>query len=483
MPPKKQQSNKSTQKKVQKIVEDKTFGLKNKNKSKKVAQYVATVAANAKLMGKNRKQVKEEDAMKAQRDAVKQGKQDREAELSSLFKAVVDTQKVPQGADPKSVICVHYKAGACSRGKKCKFSHDFEQVRKVAKLDLYSDPRAQERDTIDKWDQGKLESVVNSKADSKISNETQIVCKYFLDAIESLKYGWFWSCPNGDSCKYKHRLPPGFVFKPKKDKKRDDAEEDAEDEKLLLLEEIEDERKKLDLSKCQAVTLQTFLKWRDEKKKKKEADIESKRKDAERKSGGRGLGVLSGRALFQFDPSLFVDDDEAAGGDTYEIQDETEEDLKERQEEEAKEEERLQRERQLREAAGDFEEEKYEEDGEDEEQQGDQQDGEEDGEGEGEGEGQQEEAEEGEEEQPNEEKKKTKTKMEQKQKQTTKEKEKVKVDVDLFLDDDQLPSDEEDEEEQQTQRSKEKEKEKPKEKEKEKTEEKKGGKEGTKKKK
>jgi hypothetical protein len=38
------------QKKVQKIVEDKTFGLKNKNKSKKVQNYVKTVeqqAANA----------------------------------------------------------------------------------------------------------------------------------------------------------------------------------------------------------------------------------------------------------------------------------------------------------------------------------------------------------------------------------------------------------------------------------------------------
>jgi hypothetical protein len=31
------------QKKVQKIVEDKTFGMKNKNKSKKVQQYINTV--------------------------------------------------------------------------------------------------------------------------------------------------------------------------------------------------------------------------------------------------------------------------------------------------------------------------------------------------------------------------------------------------------------------------------------------------------
>ncbi len=36
-------AKKVDQKKVQKIVEDKTFGIKNKNKSKKVQQYISTV--------------------------------------------------------------------------------------------------------------------------------------------------------------------------------------------------------------------------------------------------------------------------------------------------------------------------------------------------------------------------------------------------------------------------------------------------------
>ena len=40
------------------------------------------------------------------------------------------------------------------------------------------------------------------------------ICKYFLDALESNKYGWFWACPNGGTeCKYKHALPPGFTLK------------------------------------------------------------------------------------------------------------------------------------------------------------------------------------------------------------------------------------------------------------------------------
>lgn len=35
------------------------------------------------------------------------------------------------------------------------------------------------------------------------------VCKFFLEAVETNKYGWFWSCPTGDGCIYRHCLPPG----------------------------------------------------------------------------------------------------------------------------------------------------------------------------------------------------------------------------------------------------------------------------------
>lgn len=38
--------------------------------------------------------------------------------------------------------------------------------------------------------------------------------------------------------------------------------------------------------------------------------------EEEKKSGNRGLGALSGKAMFTFDPTLFVDDDAAC--DEYE---------------------------------------------------------------------------------------------------------------------------------------------------------------------
>jgi hypothetical protein len=49
MPPK--VSKKTEQKKKEKIIEDKTFGLKNKNKSKSVQRYIQSVAANVQNTG------------------------------------------------------------------------------------------------------------------------------------------------------------------------------------------------------------------------------------------------------------------------------------------------------------------------------------------------------------------------------------------------------------------------------------------------
>ncbi|CAJ0891148.1 803_t:CDS:2, partial [Entrophospora sp. SA101] len=164
MPPKKtnQQSDKSKQKDKQKIVEDKTFGLKNKKKSAKVQQQIKQIQNQVMQPGNN--------------------------------KALV-----PFGVDPKTVLCQFFKAGQCQKGDKCKFSHDMAVERKSTKIDLYTDARADEakkNDTIDKWDQKKLEEVVTSKHGNP-KTTTDIVCKYFLEAIENQKYGWFWECPNG----------------------------------------------------------------------------------------------------------------------------------------------------------------------------------------------------------------------------------------------------------------------------------------------
>lgn len=45
-------------------------------------------------------------------------------------------------------------------------------------------------DTMENWDEEKLRQVVLSKAGNPRTT-TDIVCKYFIDAIESQKFGWF----------------------------------------------------------------------------------------------------------------------------------------------------------------------------------------------------------------------------------------------------------------------------------------------------
>lgn len=57
---------------------------------------------------------------------------------------------------------------------------------------------------------------------------------------------------------------------------------------------------------------------RKAKKEQERRDaVEAARVAEQKKSGGRGLNALSGRDLFSFDPTLFIDDAEAAGEDDY----------------------------------------------------------------------------------------------------------------------------------------------------------------------
>lgn len=121
--------------------------------------------------------------------------------------------------------------------------------------------------------------------------------------METKKYGWFWKCPSGAECMYQHKLPPGFVLK------SDQPKEEEKEDGPSLEEQIEIERKQLNRATCTMVTPETFAKWKEEQKLKKREKVEEERKLAAKKSGGRGLHALSGRALFEFDPSLFVDDD------------------------------------------------------------------------------------------------------------------------------------------------------------------------------
>ncbi|XP_046992959.1 zinc finger CCCH domain-containing protein 15 homolog [Schistocerca americana] len=314
MPPKAkpaQPSKKTVEKKKEKVIEDKTFGLKNKKgaKQQKFIQQVQHQVKNAGAAKKN-------DELKKQE---KEKKLKEQKEMNMLFKPV-STQKVEKGIDPKSVLCAFFKQGQCTKGDKCKFSHDLSLERKAEKRSMYVDMRDDE-DTMENWDEEKLKEVVEKKhgEQERKMPPTDIICKYFIDALEKSKYGWFWQCPNGTGCIYRHALPPGFVLK--KDKKKEDKKDEISLEDL-----IERERAALG-APLTKITLQTFTTWKKRKlKEKKEAALKEEEKKRIDFKAGRQIG-MSGREMFYFNPELAAADQCEEGDeafDSYNLQEEDE---------------------------------------------------------------------------------------------------------------------------------------------------------------
>jgi hypothetical protein len=110
------------------------------------------------------------------------------------------------------------------------------------------------------------------------------------------------------------------------------------------------------------VNPETFKAWKEKKLKEKEKEVEEKAKESKKVNNGRLFG-LSGRELFKFQPSLFVDglsflflcatnffidlslssvfvclDDDATDATSYEVKEKSEEELKKEQEAQAQEE-------------------------------------------------------------------------------------------------------------------------------------------------
>ncbi|KAK9816691.1 hypothetical protein WJX72_003761 [[Myrmecia] bisecta] len=309
MPPKKgaAKAAKAVDKNVKaakaKAAEDKTFGLKNKNKSNKVRSYVEQV----------QKQVQVNNGPKttAPKDK-KKAELERQKELNELFAVAIKQPKVPPGVDPKSIVCEYFRAGQCTKGFKCKFSHDLNVERKGAKIDLFTDRRGleEEGEGMEDWDQEQLEKVVAEKhGKEKPSNETTIICKFFLDAVERKQYGWFWVCPNGKDCKYRHALPPGYVLKSQMKELLELEKANAKS----IEETIEEERAKVDAKT--PITQETFKAWhqrKTEEKRRSFADTDEERKRR---------GLLTGREIFMQE-GFQAEDDLGAADDWHTREDE-----------------------------------------------------------------------------------------------------------------------------------------------------------------
>ena len=53
---------------------------------------------------------------------------------------------------------------------------------------------------MDDWDQDKLDEVVRQKHGTEKNRPTDIICKFFLDAVEKKTYGWWGRCSLATPC-------------------------------------------------------------------------------------------------------------------------------------------------------------------------------------------------------------------------------------------------------------------------------------------
>ena len=294
--------NKKEAKKVaDKIVEDKTFGLKNKNKSTAVKKYIKGIENVA----RQKVGLEKMDAGEKYREkAEKKKKKEEEAFLNSLYKSVqkVKTveQEIPEGIDPKMIICENYKNGFCELGNKCPFSHDLNLQYNQGTFDIYTDLREAKKTLSIELEVNKIAEQKEQKRGKVPSN---IVCKFFLEAVKRKQYGWKWECPNGDSCHYRHSLPRGYIILTAKEKAQEDM---TQEEYMNLEEQIDIERARIAQNGTK-VTEATFLEW---KKKRDEFRKEEQKEEEEREKKLHMKSKLTGVQLFKKQAELFKDDDD-----------------------------------------------------------------------------------------------------------------------------------------------------------------------------
>ena len=298
MPKKQPQGgNKKAEKKAaEKIIEDKTFGLKNKNKSHAVQKYIKGIESVVK-----KKVGIDIDKQKEFQDKAEKKKQKQEeAFLNSLYKQVTAAkqQEVPEGTDAKTVLCELFKQGKCDLGDKCKFSHDLNIQFNQGTFDIYTDLRDTKKTMSVEYEVNKIAEEKEKKR-GKLC-QSNIVCKYFLDAVKKKVYGWKWECPNGDGCHYKHYLPKGYIMLTDKDKAQ---EEMAMEEYMNLEEQIAAERERISENGIK-VNEATFKEW---KRKRDEFRAQEK----EEKETDQLKSKLTGVQLFKNQSDLFKDDENA----------------------------------------------------------------------------------------------------------------------------------------------------------------------------
>jgi hypothetical protein len=332
-------TKKEVEKKVNKVVEDKTFGLKNKNKSKKVQQYVQQVQ-NVARAAKSGGEVRTADwyaAQEAKRKKEKEEKKQLEKEMLALlgkeYGGMTAKQKKKDEEDKK-------KEEEKKRAEMAaQYEHDFsvpittlDQVFRVdgkATVTRVCGELVFKDNLVSRTKDGTKECVYCKLADGStrlplpvtLIGWTPSTCNVKQGAVVDIRDAV--AMVRGDVVDLEVINGVGTVVEASPSlaehilSMKREAEELRERGGIPIEELIEEQRAKLKSSELTPLTAERFLEWKAKKLKIKQDAKDKERQELEAKHAKSGANVLSGRALFAYDPTLFKDDD--AAEDKYEV--------------------------------------------------------------------------------------------------------------------------------------------------------------------
>mmetsp|Transcript_31853 Transcript_31853/g.55940 ORF Transcript_31853/g.55940 Transcript_31853/m.55940 type:complete len:325 (+) Transcript_31853:102-1076(+) len=266
-------SSKAVTKAKDRIVSDKTFGLKNKKKSKKVQKFVQTVKQNV-----------------ANKMSKKYGKGGN-SQMGYLTYEEKQRRKQKAVEEKRNADITHF----ISKTKK-------EPEKKPLE------------DVPPEFIQAVLEQFYQKYSRDKVARIPKIMEKY---------EGNYYKLEMGLKKQYKDKAPDiQKLYDNWKEEKKEEIDileqaaswQGLTDQQICI--QIEKKRRKLDLDKCTKVTPETFKVWREKKDQedKKLAEVQAAEEQAKLKATGRKAKV-TGRALYKLNASIFQDDEDAAAAE------------------------------------------------------------------------------------------------------------------------------------------------------------------------
>jgi len=286
MPPK-APVDKAKQKQKEKIAEDKTFGLKNKNKSKSVQKYIKSIVNNAQGAPKGGK---EEQQRKEKEQKEKELQQ--KALMASMFNMQVD--KKGRQFDPVAKRKAKAEEEeALAAGKKLSEEVKKAIIEGVANTIRLTDPKKGIR-----MSELGGHPIIHALKEKHANEFKTIQLLLFIKAQKKV----FW-IDDMDSTNPTLRC-------------QEDVDAEVAPDERSIEEIIEERRMRLGPGGT-PVTMETFKAWKEKREAERIAKVEEQQAAA-KKSGAKGPVGMSGRDLFTYDASLFVDDDDAVDEQAYE---------------------------------------------------------------------------------------------------------------------------------------------------------------------